>query len=86
MIDELKIKISNSIDLNNETISSLITVISYDKFNVIKRDIKKDSGLYSLDLSFNIYLKNGVDESKYDAIVDFLQKSILSNKDTFFVM
>ena len=81
MLEELKIKILNSIDLNNDLISSLVTAIRYDGSDIVNSGNEEDPNLYSLGLSFDIYLKYGVDESKYDIIVDFLQKSILSNKD-----
>ena len=81
MLEELKIKILNSIDLNNDLISSLVTAIHYDGSDIVNRGKEEDPNLYCLGLSFDVYLINGVDESKYDIIVDFLQKSILSNKD-----
>ena len=81
MIEELKIKILNSIDLNNDLINSLVTAISYDGSDIVNRGNEEDPNLYCLGLSFDIYLKGDVEESKYDIIADFLQKSILSNKD-----
>ena len=81
MLEELKIKILNSIDLNNDLISSLVTAIRYDGSDIVNRGNEEDPNLYCLGLSFDIYLKDRVEESKYDIIVDFLQKSILSNKD-----